>query len=154
MIELIDNPIEPIMAISSVEQAVSSMTDAVKSLRDYKDNLDLVFQGINLQVGLKDRENITGRLDGLLSQQALGVTIELSSLFWRDSFNIIHTWTVAADYIAWLQGIIVAYGERRGLIYYTSWQITAALEAIAADTELSNEAKLTQILSYDITVGW
>lgn len=142
-----------IISTSTLFTLQTGLISSIKLLRDAKDDEDLVYDGSPYQVAVKDRENITGKIAVLKAEIELNLPEDVSTYFWRDSNNSIRTWGNRLYYLSWLQGLTIAYGNRRSSIYVRSWQHGAAIKAII-ESEDSNEEKLASLLAYDITTGW
>lgn len=144
-----DNSNPPI-AVTDLSEAVIVALTKVGILRDAKEEENIEYDGKIIQVRVKDKSNITGRIDALKVQLELGLSIDPGSLFWRDFANVTHTWTDPAVYLEWLQLLLLAIAQRSGSLYLASWQHKAAILAIAQ----TPGATVNDVLNYDITVGW
>lgn len=74
------------------------------------------------------QQNISGKITELQNDIALSITS--TNLFWKDADNVVHTWTDAADYLIWLQGLFNAITSRRTNLYTISWQGKAEIDAM------------------------
>jgi hypothetical protein len=108
-----------------------------------RDNLDIIYDGKNLQADDEARANIHGKIAEIVAAESISTTI--SPLIWRCSDNIIHTWTDMLIYKAWLQGLVMAIAARSTSLYQASWTHKAAIAAL--DT-------VQEIKDYDINTGW
>lgn len=118
------------------------------------DDSPLSYDGSLWQVDIKSRENVTGKIAEINSKQALGETVPLADLFWRDIANTTHTWSTVESYLAWLHGFVSTYGSRRTGIYRSAFDHKEALDAIATNTALTDAQKIDAIRNYDFTTGW
>lgn len=90
-------------------------------------------------------KNINGKLQEIAAKEALGITIDINTLFWRDGLNNFRTWSTVVEYKTWLQGLVIAIAERTTTYYTKAWIKKA---------EIGSLSTLEDILSYDITTGW
>lgn len=90
-------------------------------------------------------KNINGKLQELYAKDALGLAVDVGVLVWRDGLNNMRTWTTAADYKAWLQGLAIAISDRTTSYYMKAW-----LKKSEVDMLLTIDA----IFAYDVETGW
>lgn len=69
----------------------------IEDLRRFKLNSPIIYLGIAYDADQIARENIQGKIIEIQSKQALGITT--AELFWKDTSNVIHTWSTLADYL-------------------------------------------------------
>ena len=125
------------------QAAKQRLKKKVERERVRRDLVDIIYDGKNLQADEEARANIHGKLAEIVAAQALGQTA--SPLIWRDSDNIIHSWTDMLAYKEWMQGLVMAIAARGTALYQSSWAHKAALQALDTASEIKN---------YDITTGW
>ncbi len=89
-----------------------------------------------LDADVTAQQNISGKIIELQNNIALSITS--TNLFWRDANNNDHTWTDAAEYLTWLQGLFNAITTRRTNLYALSWQGKAAINAMTTIEEIQN----------------
>lgn len=95
--------------------------EQINTIRAQKEQLPISYDGKTLDADEQATKNINGKILELESKNALGITIDTNTLFWRDSDNTTHVWTDAATYLAWLRGLAIAIAERTSMLYYIAW---------------------------------
>lgn len=115
----------------------------IEDLRRFKLNSPVIYSGFFYDADQIARENIQGKIIEIQSKQALGITT--AELFWKDSTNIIHTWSTLSDYLVFLQNLAILIAERGTQLYATAWSKKAEVEALTA---------ITEVVTYDVNAGW
>lgn len=140
--------------VKTIADYIAETSQRVNEHLAQLDELPLTFSGSLWQVDAKSRENVTGKIAEINSKQAIGVSVPLADLFWRDIDNTTHTWSTVENYLAWLHGFVSTYGSRRTALYRAAFAHKAALDAIATNTALTDAQKIESIRNYDFTTGW
>jgi len=111
----------------------------IKEIETQRDLLiisDITYDAKGIQAGLKDQELIKGKI--LEVQSSIATNIPLTNMVWRDKANKEYTWTVEANYLKWLQGLVIAISKRTTKAYIDSWikkkDISALTTFKAVDT--------------------
>lgn len=96
----------------------------------------LVYDGKNLDGDAQAKSNLSDKLWEVTSNIARGKSMPVESLVWKDHDNEIHAFPDMASYKDWLDGYVIAFGERNTAVWAWSWQKKAQLEAITTVDEL------------------
>ena len=132
-------PSEELAEVSSIKKM------AINRTRDSLESSPITYDAKLLDADAEAIKNINGKLQELQAKETLNLPIDANSLFWRDADNVIHTWTDATAYKAWLQGLVIAIAERTSSLYQIAWQKKAEIDALTTIEEL---------LAYDVEAGW
>jgi hypothetical protein len=98
------------------------------------------YDGKLLDADTTAQANISGKITELKND--IELNYPSNNLFWKDANNIVHTWTDAGEYLAWLQGLFNKISMRRTELYAISWQgkeIVDSLSDINSITSYSVE---------------
>jgi hypothetical protein len=98
------------------------------------------YDGKLLDADTTAQANISGKITELKND--IELNYPSTNLFWKDANNVVHTWTDAGEYLAWLQGLFNKISMRRTELYAISWQgkeIVDSLSDINSITSYSVE---------------
>lgn len=101
--------------------------------------LPILYDGKLLDANEMSQTNISGKISQL--QNELALALPSTDLFWKDANNIIHTWTDAAIYLEWLQGLQVQIATRNTELYNKNWQ---------AKTAITNMTDINEIINFSV----
>jgi hypothetical protein len=119
---------------------------AIKAIEQYVDDLHnstITYDSKLLDADPVARENINGKINQLKAE--VDLSLSSSNLFWKDADNVVHSWSSAAVYLEWLQGLVIAIASRRTNLYAQVWQAKAD---VAALTDIAD------VLAFDVAAAF
>lgn len=96
----------------------------------------LVYDGINLDADQLAKNNLADVLTRVNSTLTQGQELLPQELVWKDHDNFIRTFPDTLSYKNWLDGFVMALGQRNTAIWAWSWQKKAELAAANSIEEL------------------
>lgn len=151
--ELIEKPVKPspfhtfdyttkdwILLGEQLEVAKANKKSAITQQADWIHLQPIQYDGKLLDADQVAQANISGKITELKND--IELNYPSNNLFWKDANNVVHTWTDAGEYLAWLQGLFNKISMRRTELYAISWQgkeIVDSLSDINSITSYSVE---------------
>ena len=95
------------------------------------------------------------RISGMIARLQRGDGLPVGWVGWRDASNDMH-WAAddAATVLTSITALSLAIENREQVLLIAAWQHKATLESVAQNSELDDEQKLQQILSYNVSACW
>lgn len=118
-------------------------TNAIDLTRSIKNLLPIIYQDTVWDANQIAQNNIQGKLVEISSKQILNIVD--ANLFWKDTANVIHTWSTMDEYLLWLRGLAIAIAERTTNLYTIAWTKKAEVEALLT---------VTDVVTYDTNIGF
>lgn len=89
----------------------------------------IVYDNKNLDADAVSIDRLSKKIAALESYEAIGQTMPVQMLVWRDHDNITHAFATHAEYKQWLSGFAVALDLRGTQAFAVSWQKKSLLDA-------------------------
>jgi hypothetical protein len=105
----------------------------------------ITYDNKTLDADTQAQSNINGKLQEIFAREAISSPLVSGEMFWKDTNNVIHSWSNQTDYKLWLQGLVIAISSRNTQLYSIAWTKKAEVEALTG---------IDDILAYDINSGW
>jgi hypothetical protein len=117
----------------------------IDKLRGSKALQSVTYDNKTLDADAQAQSNINGKLQEIFAREAISLPLVSGEMFWKDTNNVIHSWSNQTDYKLWLQGLVIAISSRNTQLYSIAWTKKAEVEALTG---------IDDILAYDINSGW
>jgi hypothetical protein len=151
--EVVEKPVQPtpfhqfhysikewVLSSEQIEVAKTNKKSAITQQADWIHLQPIQYDGKLLDADTTAQANISGKITELKND--IELNYPSTNLFWKDANNVVHTWTDAGEYLAWLQGLFNKISMRRTELYAISWQgkeIVDSLSDINSITSYSVE---------------
>jgi hypothetical protein len=147
--EVVEKPVQPtpfhqfhysikewVLSSEQIDKAKKQKKQDITGQADYLHIQPISYDSKLLDADATAQQNISGKITELQNDIALSITS--TNLFWKDADNVVHTWTDAAEYLTWLQGLFNAITTRRTNLYALSWQGKADIDAMSNIEDITN----------------